>query len=291
MTLTDLAAWARVFGAVATYVVVALASARLISRTGKDLKEMRARTSTAVTVIALAGNLAILALVLLMLVLIDGRPISDLGLGLGTTDTTVLATFVALSVATAVLFLLWVRRAGAADVRRRARAGAATDVGGAMLTIAVLVVVALQEEVVFRGYVTINLLHLGWGVAAAASVVSFVGIHLLTNRTTAPQLASWTVGGTVLVIAYLLSGSLWVAVAIHLGMDLLNVVAFDIVGRFSLVTIDPPLQDSLRLGYRLGSSVAIVLLLLGAYGAHITPPAPTRQAQGAARCPPCRPQP
>ncbi len=92
-----------------------------------------------------------------------------------------------------------------------------------------------------------------------------------------------------MVLAYLVSGSLWVAVAIHLGMDLLNVVAFDIVGRFSLVSIDPPLAENSRVAYRLASSALVVVLLVGAYGARVAAPTSVHETEGAVQCHHCKP--
>lgn len=287
--MSDPAAWARVFGAVGIYVVIALGTARIIRHIGSDLKNMEARTSPVVTLIGLVVNLAICGLVVLMLVWVDGRPVSDLGLDLSATDAAVIAGFVVVSVVAAGIFLLRMQRAGTTEVRLGTHAGrAGPDIGGAALTVAVLVAVALQEEVLYRGYVTVNLIHLGWGVVALASIVLFVTIHLLTNRSSALQLTSWTVGAAVLVLAYLVSGSLWVAIAIHLGMDLLNVIAFNIVGRYSLVTIDPPLPENSRAAYRLTSSALVAILLLGAYGARVATPTSVHVAQGAIQCPQCK---
>jgi membrane protease YdiL (CAAX protease family) len=284
------AAWARVFGAVGIYVVIALGISRIIRRIGSDLKNMEARTSPVVTLLGLVANLAICGFVVLMLVWVDGRPVSDLGLDLDVGDAAVVAGFVAVSVVVAGLFLLRLRRTGTTEVHLNTRPDRANpNVGGAALTVAVLVAVALQEEVLYRGYVTVNLIHLGWGVVAGASIMLFVGIHLLTNRFTALQLTSWTVGAAVLVLAYLVSGSLWVAVALHLGMDLLNVVAFNIVGRFSLVTIEPPLDERSRVAYRLASSALIAVLLLGTYGARVATPTSIHEAEGAVQCHHCKP--
>ena len=274
MELSDLAPWGRVLGAVGLYIVMALGTSKLIRRVGSDLKDMQARTSPLVTLIGLVANLAILGLVLLMLVLVDRRPVSDLGLGLGATGTTVARRRRRTECRGGRALPLRVaprrhRRGPAPHAERPERASTSA---ARHSMVAVLVAVALQEEVLYRGYVTVNLIHLGWGVVTVASIVLFVGIHLLTNRTSALQLTSWTVGAAVLVLAYLVSGSLWVAVVVHLVMDLLNVVAFDIVGRYSIVTIDPPLRESPRVAYRLGSSALISLLLLGAYGAHIAAP-------------------
>jgi len=288
--LSDAAAWVRVLAAVGIYVVIALATARLVRRVGSDLKDIGSRTSPKVAVLGLVANLTIAGLVLLMLVLVDGMPVTTLGLDVDAVDLMVIAGAFGVGACVAGAFLLVLRRTGRVDVRRSTRVGRARgDVGGAMLTVAVLAAVAVQEEVLYRGYVTVNLVHLGWALVAVASIVLFVGIHLLTNRFTAAQVASWTGGTAVLILAYLISGSLWVAIAIHLGMDLLNVVAFDIVGQYSLVAIKPSLTDQNRALYRLASGTLIALLLLSTYGAHVATPVSSSAPQGTVPCHRCTP--
>ena len=103
-------------------------------------------------------------------------------------------------------------------------------------------------------------------MAAAASIVLFAAVHLLTNRADAAQVTSWVVGGALLMAAYLLSGSLWVAIAVHFLTDLTDVVAFGTVGRYTPLSISPAPSGSWRLGYRVASSALIAAPLLAAYG-------------------------
>ncbi len=271
--MTGAAAWLRVLLAVGAFVAVAVAASMLVRHVGANLKEMGGRTSRVVGLVGLAANLCVLAVVVLMLVLVDRRPVSDLGLGLSRNDVVVLVSFLALTLLLAAVFLVRLRASGRAEVSHNSRpAGAPPDVLGAALTVAVLAVVAIQEETLFRGYLTVNLLPSGWVVVAFTSVLLFAAVHLLTNLASPAQIASWTVGGGILVMAYLLSGSLWVAVAIHFTIDLTNVVAFGIVGRYSLLRIRPAVSEGWRMRYRLASSALVAVLLLGAYGAHVRAP-------------------
>jgi hypothetical protein len=123
--------------------------------------------------------------------------------------------------------------------------------GSLSLALAVLAVVALQEEVLFRGYVVLTLHGLSAGWLAAISTVIFVAIHIPTNRADAPQLLSWTVGGVVLVAAYLLTGSLWVAILLHFAIDAANLLVFRITGTHGWFRVDPPLSSSEKTAYRL----------------------------------------
>ena len=238
--MTALVPWLRVLLAVLVFVVVALLASALVRRVGADLREMQGRTDRKVAIIGLLANLAVLGVVLLMLSALDGLPISALGLGFTARDAVVLALVGVLTGVGVLGFLALLQATGRVSVRRRSGSGTRGTTLGAVLMLSVLCAVALQEEVLFRGYVTVNLAQLGWIVVAVTSVALFTGVHLLTNRIDGYQVVSWAVGGGVLVMAYLLSGSIWIAVAMHFLIDVTNVVAFGIVGQYSLVTISPP---------------------------------------------------
>ena len=265
--MTALVPWLRVLLAVLVFVVVALLASALVRRVGTDLREMQGRTDRKVAIIGLLANLAVLGVVLLMLVVLDGRPLSALGLGFTARDAVVLALVGVLTGVGVLGFLALLQATGRVSVRRSGSGNRGTTLG-AVLMLSVLCAVALQEEVLFRGYVTVNLAQLGWVVVGVTSVALFTGVHLLTNRIDGYQVVSWAVGGGVLVMAYLLSGSIWLAVAMHFLIDITNVVAFGIVGQYSLVTLSPALSVRDRAGYRVVSSLAVAVLLLAAYGAH-----------------------
>lgn len=267
MTMETSLPWLRVLIAIVVYVAVAMVTSLLVRRSGADLTDVRSRTSTRVALLGLGANLVILAAVTLMVVVVDGRTIGTLGLSVSTTDAEAMATGTALIATSAGAFLMWMRRSGRVELRRHKPDRSAA--GGVALMVAVLLVVALQEEALYRGYVVLNLLRFGWVVAAGASIVTFTAIHLLTNRSSPWQISSWVMGGAVLVCAYLVSGSLWVAVALHLVIDVTNVVAFGIVDRYSLVSIEPALTDRSRAWYRAGVSFLLVVMLLLYYGAHV----------------------
>ena len=90
---------------------------------------------------------------------------ASLGFGLGARDASVLAGVLALTAGLAWSFLGRLAAGGRSAVRRRQRPPAVRpDRAGALLMVAVLAAVAVQEEVLFRGYATVNLLpRFGWG--------------------------------------------------------------------------------------------------------------------------------
>ena len=183
-------------------------------------------------------------------------------------------------------FLALQNATGTVRVRRN-RWTRSHGAGGAVAMVATLTVVAIQEEVLFRGYLTVNLIRFGWVVVAVASTLLFVAVHLIANRVSAAQVFSWSLSGLVLVLPYLLSGSIWVPIVLHLVIDLLNVIAFGIVGRYAWVTITPPLTQRATAGYRVVAGAAVAVLVLGVYGAQISsslhPPGAAGPPSGAAR--------
>jgi membrane protease YdiL (CAAX protease family) len=265
--------WLRIGAAVLVYLLAAIASMAAVRRTGADLRDVAARTSPIVLAIGAAGNLAALAGVLLLLVVVDGRPVSDLGLGITLVDAVVLAVLVAANFGLGRWF---VRVRGGRRVTPGADGAAQeiahapahrTSVAPQLLGLTVLALVALQEEVLYRGYVTLNLADLGWPVVVVASTVIFVAIHFLTNRAPWPQVASWTASGVLLVVAYLTSGSIWVPVILHFAIDVSNVVVFDIAGPAWSHGGGRRLRDGERAAFRVAYAVAAVAVLLAAYGA------------------------
>ncbi len=264
--MVSLLPWLRVLLAVFAYVVVAVLASRVMRGLGVDLREMSSRTSARVTLVGIAANLVVVGVVLAMLALLDHRSIGALGLGATVRDALVVALGAALVAAVTAGFLALLRRSGRASVERRRSRISANNAGDTLAMVLVLVAVAAAEEALFRGYVTLELLGSGLGIVIVASILLFTAVHTLTNRVTLAQTASWILGGGVLLAAYLLSGSIWVAVALHFVLDLTNVVGLGIVDRYSLVAIQPPPTDVDRAWYRLATTVALLVLLVGLYG-------------------------
>jgi len=260
--------WLRVLLAVGLYVVVALLASALIRRFGVDHKDVSGRASPPVVVIGILANTVIAGLILVLLVFLDHRGLGGLGLRVSSRDGIAMASsLVVLSTGTA-LFLEVLQLKG--DVRVRwLGVGATTSAGGMASMVMVLVVVALQEELLYRGYIAVNLLRFGATTVVVTSVLVFTAIHFLTNRAGVAQAVSWLLGGGTLIGAYLLSGSLWVAVLVHLTMDLTNVVAFGIVGSHRWLELQPELTSEQRTVYRFLTSVALLALFAGLYGASV----------------------
>jgi membrane protease YdiL (CAAX protease family) len=167
----------------------------------------------------------------------------------------------------AIAFLGLLRRAGHLEsLEIRQPAHSLNQFTNLLLGLAVLVAIVLQEEVLNRGYVTINLLSLGPIGIILFSTIIFVLIHFLTNRPNLYQTFGWIVSGLILSLSYLISGSLWIPIILHYATDAANVLIFDITGQFSIFKTNPILSEDQRAVFRVGYGLVITALLVAIYG-------------------------
>ncbi|MFN2120827.1 MAG: lysostaphin resistance A-like protein [Anaerolineales bacterium] len=258
--------WIRIAIAVLVYVVIALAASVVIGRAGADLKQMESRVSPRVLAIGAIGNLCVLASTLLLFAFVDRRPMSALGLSFSARDVLFGAGGTLLIFAFAGGFIAMMQQLGRLEVRLRNPASGPG--GGAVLAegIVVLLVVALQEEVLYRGYVTLNLLPFGPIVVIVTSTILFAAIHVLTNRASPAQIASWLAGGLLFAVIYLVSGSIWVPVLLHFAIDLSNMLVFNIAGQYSFAAISPSLSTRQLATFRAVCVAVLLIAALGVYG-------------------------
>ena len=171
-----------------------------------------------------------------------------------------------LIVALALALIQWLRRTGRSRVSSHQPVKDPSGLPGLIVLILVLFIVALQEEVLYRGYITLNLLDRGPVVIILASTLIFAAIHLLTNRANFYQILSWLISGAIFAYAYLISGSIWVPIVIHFATDLTNVLLFNIVGQLSFFTITPAPTDRHRALVRAAYAILQLAVLLAFYG-------------------------
>jgi membrane protease YdiL (CAAX protease family) len=266
--MTFLTPWLHILLALIAYFVVAILASVAVRKTGGDLKSMEERSSPRILLIGAAANLGVLAIVLLLLVIVDGLPISALGLTLTSTDLIGALTAAFATVVLAVAYVGWLSKSGQIQVKPQQPASSRAGIRKMGLGLLVLLVVVLQEEVLYRGYVVLNVQSLGALAVILISTLIFVLIHFLTNRVNRFQVVSWTVSGLVLAAAYLASGSIWVPVILHYATDLTNVLVFNITGQSSLFAISPALSEQQRAVYRgvYGMAVMAIFLLFLAPG-------------------------
>jgi len=227
---------------VGAYLVWAILASLAVRRGGDDLATMESRNAPRTLIAGGIVNLLVLATVLALLRFLVREPVAAMGLQFGRRDLFFVVVGIAVTVLTAVIFLVARRRVGIE------RAGSAGN-GTRLLGIIVLLIVATQEEVLFRGYIATVMRSNGW-LFLIVSTAIFVAIHFLTNRVSTYQVTSWTLGGLVLGGLYIISGSLWVPILIHFAMDATNVLVFNISGSGGFVTVQKPLSDGERAAYR-----------------------------------------
>ena len=261
--------WIHISVAILAYILIALLASVITRKAGGNLKEMEERSSPRVLVIGAIANFCVLAITLMLFRFLDGQPVSSLGLSFSSQDLVFAIVTIATIFALAVAFIGFLRRTGRYQVQTQAPVKDMAGTSAMIAVLAVLLIVAIQEEVLFRGYITLNLLAYGTVVVIIVSTILFVAIHLLTNRTNFYQIVSWFLGGVVLVYAYLISGSIWVPIMLHFATDVINMIVFDIVGQYSLFTISPSLGEHQRAAYRVTYAMVLGVAFIVFYGVHL----------------------
>jgi membrane protease YdiL (CAAX protease family) len=250
--------------AILIYLLVAAGTAVLIRKTGGNLKDMAGRTSTSVLLLSGAANLLILILTLALVIGFDKEPLSALGLSFSVRDG--LFALVGAAV-TLLLAIAFVRLRERGPVPSITQSPAAKAIGTRRMIVGwvVLLVVAIQEEMLYRGYITLNLFGLSPAWILVFTTAIFVLIHFMTNRIGKYQIVSWTVSGLVLGGAYLVSGSIWVPIILHLATDMTNVLVFHITGQPTISKAIPTFSVKDRATFRLLYGLVVVLLLAAFY--------------------------
>ena len=262
--MTNLTAWFHILLALIAYFAAAVLASMVVRKIGGDLQSMAGRSSPRILFIGAVANLGVLVIVLLLLTLVDGLPISALGLTLTTTDLIGALLGAVTTIGLALAFVGWLNKSGRIQVKRQASMINRAELANLSLGWLVLFIVVLQEEVLYRGYVMVNLRAMSAAAQLLVSTAIFVFIHFLTNKVNRFQVISWSVSGLVLGGAYLISGSLWVPIVLHYATDLTNAMIFNITGQSSLLTISPALSEQQRAVYRgvYGVAMAAILMLL-----------------------------
>jgi uncharacterized protein len=262
----DITPYIRILIAICLYFAFAVSASLIAQKTGINLKDMKGRTSPQLLLIGAAANLGALIAILLLLIFVDGKTVSALGVAIRPKDYvfSILAFITTFLLAVVYISFLKRRQLFQISVHKPTQ-----GIGGAFNLIAglfVLFLVAIQEEMLYRGYVFLNLAKFNPLVILAASTLIFTLIHFLTNRVNLHQILSWLLSGLILGGVYLVSGSIWVPIVVHFAIDATNVLIFNITGQYSLFTISPQLTERDRTVYRLVYEIAMIVFLLAVYG-------------------------
>ena len=248
-------------------IVLSLLALVAIQYSGVDLKDFRQRTHPRVLLIAGGFNLLFIGAVAILMNLWDHQHLSVLGFTLGYPDLVFVVSGLALSLflGTGFVWLLHSRRQ--INIAWNPSFGRNTVASVKWwLALAILLIAALQEEILFRGYFTYILKPYGFWMVLLVSTLLFTAWHFLTNRVTLFQTIDWLLGGVMLFIVYWLSGSVWVVTLIHFSRNLTNVVVFDIGDTGGVVKYHQPVTPVQKTMYTIAHSLVLLLLALVWYG-------------------------
>lgn len=222
----------------------------------------RARVRAAGTALVRFGLFVVLFLVLLQLMpmlaaaviagllllrVVDKRPLRDLGFQLDRTIAPELLLGMALGIAGLVLACALLVLTG--SLRFTPDGGTAREwLAGIISMLIVLAGPAAAEEALFRGYPFQKLVE-GFGAIAATVVASaaFALAHAGNPSVNAFALANIFAAGVMLSVAYLATRSLWFATAVHLGWNWSMAALLDLPVS-GLELFDAPLYEPLDRG-------------------------------------------
>ena len=261
--------WIRIFIAVFAYIVIALLASTIIRKIGKNLREMGNRTSPKVLFVGAIANLCVLGITLLLLLFLDKQPISSLGILFSKKELTFAAIGSVTILILATVFVGFLKQSGQFQVSPIKPFKKFSETVNFFGGVIVLFIVALQEEVLYRGYITLNLLSFGPTIVILASTIIFTAIHLLTNRVSFYQILSWLIGGAIFSYVYLITGSIWVPVILHFTTDLTNMLVFNIAGQFSLFKISPSITARPLASFRVATAIILIGILVTLFGTAI----------------------
>jgi membrane protease YdiL (CAAX protease family) len=264
--LNPLVSAGRIVLAVLIYFLFAFLASFVIKRFGGSIKQMEERGKGVVPLVGTVANLVILAVVLLLFMVLDKRTPTELGIGFRLQDVIFTLSAAAVTVILAVAYVYAVSRAQQHRIERQIPSSQKDSARVLLLIVGLLLAVSAQEEVLFRGYVVanLNMTTAFWIIVISTAI--FVLIHLPTNRVGISQVASWILGGLLLVTVYLVSGSIWVAIAVHFVTDFTNVLVFDVAGEGSIYRFTPPLGAAHRAWFRVIQTVVSFGLMIAVYG-------------------------
>lgn len=264
--MNSLISWMHIFSAVFIFVVIAVITSVQIKKIGLNLKEMKNRSFQTELIIGAVSNIIILGIIVLMLILLDQKSIGALGLFLsmkGAIFTNIAVITIFLS---AIVYVGRLKNTGNFLIIIRSPVNSRKDLIVMLEGIIVLLIIAIQEEVLFRGYITINLSSYGSVVIISVSTILFTAVHVMTNKVSVYQVVTWLLSGVVFSYAYLITKTIWIPVILHFATDLINMIVFNILGRYSLFAFSPPMQGKHRAVYKLVYTIIIFMILTGFYG-------------------------
>jgi membrane protease YdiL (CAAX protease family) len=228
-------------------VVWSLLTVQFVKSLGIDIRETSQRTSPRFLIIGTIANGLLIGVIGLLFKLMEGGALSDLGFALPPVGLAFGVGLLVLTFFIALGFVYVLRSRNVLSIRWASEQQLTNP--SFLLGLVALFVAALQEEVVFRGFMTANLAQYGFVWALLGSAVIFTAFHFLTSKVNAFQVADWFLGGLILFVIYVVSGSIWVSAIVHFGRNLANLLVFDIADMHTLVQVDPKVKPRFKTVY------------------------------------------
>lgn len=252
----------QILAAIVISVILSVLAMKTIKRTGADLKDMKQRSRTDVLLIAALFNLFFIIAVGLLLKLWNHVPISVLHFSLNKTNIAFLIIALIFSIGFATLYIWYLNRKHIIISQRVKNYFRNIDNwSGFLLGFIVLFIAALQEEILFRGYMAYVLVPFGFYYGLFISALLFTFWHFITNKVRFFQALDWLIGGIMLFLIFWLSGSIWVAAAIHFIRNFLNVVMFDISSGNAIIEYKKHMPSKYKTIYTIVNSIFLILIL------------------------------
>lgn len=256
----------RAFAVMGASFLLSLLALLTVKGMGVDLKDVSQRTKPRVLLVASAFNLLFVLTVWMLLKLLDGKSLTILGFGLRANDLFAACVAIGITFGFAILFVRLWEKMGQWKVQR-VRIPFTFSMDGMALPLAYLslLLAAFQEEVMFRGYLNAVMEQLGFLEVVLLSSAIFTVWHFLTNKVQLYQALDWFVSGVMLMVAYRVSGSIWVVTFIHFNRNLANVLIWNIAGQGSIYSFDRQVNPKWKTAYTLVLSLVMMVLIWVCY--------------------------
>lgn len=251
----------QILAAMVISIILSVLAMKVINLTGADLKDISHRNRTDVLIIAAIFNLLFIGAVSLLLRFWNRVSMSVLKFSLSSADIAVLLVALALSIGFTLIYVWFLNRKNIVVVHRVKNYFAKIEnLPELLLSFIVLFITALQEEILFRGYMAHVLVPFGFFYGLFISALLFTFWHYLTNKFNFFQTLDWFTGGVMLFLVYWLSGSIWVATIVHFMRNFINVVIFDISSGNAVVEYEKPVTPKFKTLYTVANSIVIILV-------------------------------
>jgi uncharacterized protein len=229
-----------------------------------DIKDFSQRIGVKFMLIALAGNLALILVVFLFMHFVEQKSFLSLGFHFPWFQSLFSFFF---TVLLSLLFVLVLRYKGKTNfhVSLSSFNGSKTKYYSILLSLFVLFIAALQEEIMFRGYLAFVFHEYSMVTAMILSTTIFTLWHFISNKVSLFQAIDWFICGIVLFFVYWESHSIWLIVILHYSRNISNVLIWNISNNYSFIKFETPPKASHKTIYTMTWALLAGFILLIIY--------------------------